>query len=450
MPKYEVTDPQSGRTIQLEGDSPPTEQELEEIFANVAPRQQPNLLERGIREGARQLGLTGRAIAGGAMQIAEPFTEPVRYLMNQALPGNPIGNLEVATDEALTSAGVPEPQGALERGIQSAGRFATSFAGGMGIGSKVEGAFNTLIGLSKQIRNAPLTADQLKEVAGAAYDTAEAAGVVINPSNYGNFVARFSRRISREGIDRQLHPAATRVMERIAEAAEGGRPITLKEMDTLRQLAKDARSSQNAGERRLGKIIVDELDDYVDNLSSANLISGDAKVASAALRTARDAWSRYRKSETIQEAVEKAGIRAGQFTGSGFENALRTQFRQIAMNTKRMRGFSKEEQEAIKKVAMGGKLDNAMRMLGKFAPTGVVSAAISGGGGYAVGGPAGAVAVPLLGAAARRGATKLTERNVIKADELIRRGVPAPPEGVPDWLLPWLSGAAFGVGTQGE
>lgn len=35
MPRYTVTDPGSGRTLTLEGDSPPTEQELEQIFSTV-------------------------------------------------------------------------------------------------------------------------------------------------------------------------------------------------------------------------------------------------------------------------------------------------------------------------------------------------------------------------------------------------------------------------------
>lgn len=35
MPTYQVTDPQSGKTIELTGDSPPTEQELEQVFSTV-------------------------------------------------------------------------------------------------------------------------------------------------------------------------------------------------------------------------------------------------------------------------------------------------------------------------------------------------------------------------------------------------------------------------------
>jgi hypothetical protein len=35
MPKYKVTDPTTGRTVSLTGDSPPTEQELEQIFSSL-------------------------------------------------------------------------------------------------------------------------------------------------------------------------------------------------------------------------------------------------------------------------------------------------------------------------------------------------------------------------------------------------------------------------------
>jgi hypothetical protein len=153
------------------------------------------------------------------------------------------------------------------------------------------------------------------------------------------------------------------------------------------------------------------------------------------------------KSSVVGDAIEKAGVRAGQFSGSGFENALRTQFRQIAMNNKKMRGFSAEEREAIKKVAMGGPLDNTMRMLGKLAPTGIVSGGIGASAGYAIGGPVGMAAVPAVGAAARKAATSLTNRNVQNLSELVRRGAPAPKE-TPEWLLPWLSGGIFGADTQ--
>lgn len=41
MPTYQVTDPETGRTLRLTGDSPPTEAELNDVFSQLPPRAQP-------------------------------------------------------------------------------------------------------------------------------------------------------------------------------------------------------------------------------------------------------------------------------------------------------------------------------------------------------------------------------------------------------------------------
>ena len=86
-----------------------------------------------------------------------------------------------------------------------------------------------------------------------------------------------------------------------------------------------------------------------------------------------------------------------------------------------MRLFTRDEQAAIRRVAQGGPLENSARFLGKFAPTGVVSGVLTGGAGAMIGGPRGA-ALPLAGIGGRYAATRMTLRNVQKADELMRRG----------------------------
>ena len=184
-----------------------------------------------VDELGRQIGLTGRAIAGGAAQIAEPFTEPVRYLMNKVLPGSPIGNIEAATDEALTSIGVPEPQGAVEEGVQDVGRFATGFASGFGGAKFVDDAVEGLLGLSKQIRTVPITSAELRGVADTAYEAAEKAGVVIKPKSFSNFVDSLDDIAKNAGIDRDIHPKATAAIRRMREASDSGEPIKLKDLE---------------------------------------------------------------------------------------------------------------------------------------------------------------------------------------------------------------------------
>ena len=41
MPTYNITDPTSGKSVKLTGDSPPTEQELEQIFSTLTPKPEP-------------------------------------------------------------------------------------------------------------------------------------------------------------------------------------------------------------------------------------------------------------------------------------------------------------------------------------------------------------------------------------------------------------------------
>ena len=398
----------------------------------------------------RQAGLTGRAIAGGAAQVVEPFTEPVRFLLNKVLPGSPIGNIEAATDEALTAVGVPEPQGVVEKGVQSVGRFAVGFAGGFGGAQKIDDAVTGLLGLSKHVRATATTSAELKGIANAAYEVADNAGVVIKPRGFGEFVTSTTAKLTDAGFDAGLHPRAASALKRLRKAAKTGKPINLKEVEVLRRVVNAAGRTVDPDEVRVAGIIRDSLDDYTNKLAGIDVFSGDPKVAMASLKTARDAWHRMTKAEDIAWAVERAGTQAGQFTGSGFENALRTQFRQIAMNKKRLRGFTKEEQMAVKKIASGGKIDNAFRMLGKLAPTGPISGAIGLTAGFAAtGSPVGALVVPAVGGAARAVATKRTVGNVEDLSNIVL-GNKAVAKDAPDWLLPWLSGTAVGADVQGN
>ena len=281
------------------------------------------------------------------------------------------------------------------------------------------------------------TTEALKKASGAAYDAADDAGVIIAKDSFKTVAKGIEKKMAEEGIDATMHPRAMAALNRLTGVDEN---VTLKGAEILRRVARNAAASNDASERRLASIMIDELDDYVGKLGPKDIVAGDAFKATGALNEARKLWSRGMKSDTIETLIERAEISAPNFSGSGYENALRTQFRSLAQNAKRMRGFTEAEQEAIKHVAKGGPVENVLRMLGKFAPTGVVSSALSGGAGYAVGGPVGAAALPMTGFAARRGATALTSGNARAALEMMQRG------GPPPQLDPLLMKLIFGTG----
>jgi hypothetical protein len=269
--------------------------------------------------------------------------------------------------------------------------------------------------------------DDLKAASGRAYEAASNAGVAVKAQVYDDAVDDIVAGARKLGLRPYLHPKAQGALDDLVAAK--GQPQTLDDLDLLRRSLREASKSPD-DERRVAGGLIDKLDDFVENLRPADVASGaNVEAATAALKEARGLWARAKTGELIEDMIERAQTRSSQFSGSGFENALRTEFRNLAMSEKKMRALPEEVQTAVMRVARGGALENALRMLGKFAPTGVVSTVLSGGAGAAIGGGPGAILLPLLGGAARQGATSLTNQNAQAASAVARAGGPL--SGVP-------------------
>lgn len=344
---------------------------------------------------------TGGRIVQGAIEGALSFPANPAALAYGALSG---GSAEAA-GEGVAAIGGNET-------AQTIARTAAGFAAPLAAGQ--------VVGMRAAAQARPPTAEAIKAAGQDAYQRASSAGVVVGAPSLTNVIDDIASMATREGIDPILQPSASRALARLQEAK--GADLTLDQVDTLRKVVQTAAGSQIPSERRMAAMMIEKIDDFVAGLKPADVVAGNVDDAVPALQEARQLWSRARKGEQIDELIERAQTRASQFSGSGYENALRTEFRNLAMNPKQMRRFDATEQRAIKAVAMGGPLENSLRLLGKLAPTGVVSGALGGGAGYALGGPVGAGAVVGTGLAARAGATALTERNAQRASEVMRAG----------------------------
>lgn len=273
------------------------------------------------------------------------------------------------------------------------------------------------------------TVAALRSRADQLYKEADNSGVIIHKNSIKNAVDDIKNTIAKEGVDATLHPNSIAAYKRLEAATQEHQ--SLKGAEILRRVVSDAAQSGTTADRRIARIIRDKLDDFTENLTGKDVFGQDPKAAVTALSEARSIWGRVRKAETIERLVERAKNRAQQFTGSGYENALRTEFRQLAQNEKRMGRFSKAEQSAIQNVARGGPVNNVFRMLGRLAPRGPVGAGISGGSAFAAGSAFGG---PVMGAATvaglfglgelgRLGATIGTKANVRDVSNLVRGGV---------------------------
>jgi hypothetical protein len=385
--------PSSGVTIAEKGRLP-----REATAAEAQPYLRANLLPLARNQN------TGQA------ELAVPgFLERAITAPGRALSGDlPTQDIDPATGEVHAS-----PQAIQEAANVAAVAAPLSPARAGGVGWA--GAQRT------QPRPAPTTA-ALKEASQAAYKEAESAGLSINPQSFRKAAIEMATAAKRANLDKDLHPKATAVLNRIISDADSGQPITLEQVDMLRQMVRDA--AKTPGEGRITTIIKDRIDDFLEGLTSQDVNAANPQAAVGALKEGRALWRQKVKSETIDTMLERAGIREGQFSVSGKENAIRTEFRQLAMRLakdKREAGrWTPEEQKLIKQLGNMGSAVNILRTIGKLSPRSVFTL---GGGGLslAYGSPALTLGMWGVGEATRAAALGLTKKKVRELGSLVRR-----------------------------
>lgn len=324
--------------------------------------------------------------------------------------------------------------------------IASELIGGLGTGAAISGLANRSSRITAE--KAVPSIDELKQQAGDLYRQAEARGVVADASMTQTLadditkIARDNELITPTGRIAEAYPKAKEAMQLMRDYA--GFDMNPTQMQVIRETLADAAFGADGKEGRIAKKMLSKFDDFVSPLAPE-------------LSEARKVSSRYLKAGTLERARELAGARAGQFTGSGFENALRTEYRNLDRRIIKgqEQGWSPEQIAAINNVSRGTPLQNTARNVGKLAPTGVVSAGLGSGVpfmiGNAVGGPAvgaGAAAATMgTGFAGREMATRLGLRNAEVAELLARNGGALPTGSNPairDAVIQALIGAQLG------
>lgn len=261
----------------------------------------------------------------------------------------------------------------------------------------------------------------LKRSARDLYKQIDGLGVTVKPQAVDNLSKGLAQTVRKEGFNARIHPKVAAALDEFETASAAGAQ-SLSEVDILRRVAQSAAKSIEPDEARLGSIMINKIDDFLDGLGPANLTGGKQSDAGLLFKQARGLWGRAKKGEILEEAFDKARLQA-----SGFENGLRVQFRTILNNKKKLKGFNKEEIAAMRKVVEGGRAENIAKALGRFGfsegqSTSMLLGSLGVAGGAAVGGAPGAVAVPLLGQLSRNLAQRLTRKNAEFASQVVRAG----------------------------
>lgn len=348
--------------------------------------------------------------------MAGEYTETAASFLPAAIGGG--GGLGSRAARVIGPAVTSETGGQLTKGTpyEPYARAAGALLGGVAVGG-TEGALEA----RKAIKSAPTNAD-LGTEASNIYKAAKAAGVNIKATAYDDMVDDVLATVKSEGTHPKLHPKLDGVLDSLKDVK--GADIELGELERLRRVAQSAARSIDADERRIAGIVLDKVDDFMEGLDLPSVTSGDPAVA-ATLSEARGLWSKMRKSQTIDELVERASTRATAQNGN-IAGALRQEFGTFARNKKNMRGFTAQERKAITEIARAGPTKSAIIGLGALRPRGLVAAVQSLGGGMALAtNPMAALPIAATAAAgqvAQSGLNAATKQSARLASALMRSG----------------------------
>lgn len=279
------------------------------------------------------------------------------------------------------------------------------------------------------------TAEDVKAGGRAAYQAANMDAVQVQPAAVKKALVNTALKMRSFGHDRDLQPDTTIVLKRFFDLSKNPNPSFMELVNLRKKASGVAREALRPSDRAAAGIIIDQLEDIMDD--AGTFVSGGPKAVEA-FRSATEQWRRARKTEVIEEAVERAQNQA-----TGFENGLVIQFRSIANNPKKMRQFTKQEQNLIKSAVRRPSVHGLLRAVGMLAPNSTFGGMVAGagimGGALAsddvMGGILPSAAAAGLGLLARGGAGRMTRRKVARVQDAVATGkLPPRPTRDPDAL----------------
>jgi hypothetical protein len=263
---------------------------------------------------------------------------------------------------AATGAGIGALYGSGE-GTDAASRLkgaaigAAVGAGGGALGQKAGEGVRTVakrMALNKSLRAVKKHSNtgQLKDAGNLAYKRADTLDAPLPKDDLRTLHTKLRSRLLKEGYDRdikKLQPI-TDVLAVIGKATK--KDAMPKRLGTLHQIARNARNDADENVRRLGGMILDEIDKMAQNASPK---------FSRELKKANLLWQRYKKSENMDRMLENAMGKA-----SGVENGLRIEARSLLKRIAdgKARGYTKQEIAALKQIRDGTFTTNTLRRLG--------------------------------------------------------------------------------------
>lgn len=389
---------------------------IEKLPMYDAPR---NIMERSALAAGEAVGGAGPQVAA-LRALSSTARSPAARELAEALSRGPRTQMAIAPVAGATSQAVTETTGS-----PVAGTVASLIAGGgMGYLARPKAARIT-------------TSEEIAQRSRNFYDSSDAMNTFIKPENINRLIQDVKIALKEAGgannkeRAQAIHPKTQAWVDGLEEAAEA---TSLQDLEySRRQLS--AVLTQGDSDGTMARAAMDKFDDVIDKWTDASLTQGKRSSIDA-LEKARKLWKDKYRLEAVEEIIRQSDIRKDvNYSQAGYEQAVRRGFANIALDPKKLKKFSPDQQKFITGIAKGGPVQNALRWLGRWKPSGVIStghgAAVGGGAAYALGfGPemvaASALAPGVVGGAARAGATAMQNARVNALKRRVDQGGPPP------------------------
>lgn len=275
------------------------------------------------------------------------------------------GNLARSLPAAAAGGAVAQP--AADLATEIGGNPLLGQAVGLGA-SLVAGAAAGKAGGMFEPKINTLSIPEVKARAAANYAKMDEAGVTVKPQSALGMVSSLRNELDNNNFIPKTDTKIANALETFQEII-GTERVPFVKLEKLRSIATNLSNDNDSNTRRLGKVMVNGVDDYLNSLTGRDIIAGKEGLDKAvqSVMSARKDWRAASKAQVVQDAFDVADARANNPKKSEAE-LIRNQLENILANKNKRNMFSEAEINAMKATINGGPLDTFLSILARFDP----------------------------------------------------------------------------------
>ena len=307
--------------------------------------------ERMVEAGTEALAATAPLVRAGqlAMSSPRPATQAVAQEVSRAPLTQMISAPVAGTSSQYVAEVTQNPYLAL--------------ATGTGVGAAA--------GMRPRATGKAPTKEAFQEQIDTQYNVLNQSGIVVDDAAFRAGMFNVVKDLRKEGYSPTDRENFGRITSLIDDITTNQQPKDIVELQAIRKQITSSANPADPSQYRMMKIIRDRFDDWVLNLPKDKITAGDKKGIEAWPK-ARELFAKQKKAEVFEEILENAPVSKGQFSQSGMENYLYNELKKLSRSKQKLAPFTDTERKAIKKAAEGSGLQNALKFVGRFSPTGVI------------------------------------------------------------------------------